>query len=248
MFLRGNYEVVCKIVNDLIIGEMKCMSLQSLLQNMDPFFWPKQYRHKLKSHLLETYGEKLLFVTAEENSLQVVISKQCSGRNATSIRHSDEFVVKEAANILKRAVLQNIADSPDVPWLPTVTSLQSHEPPEILKMFYDKIVKSEDNHHRIGITRSRIMDSFCSDVMFAVSNRKFLTLKMVAFRFGLHSKTGMKSSIELLHRLGHCISYDQVNLIETAQAELVQQYNSISLQLPLVPCNPENKVSTIFYV
>ena len=141
MFLRGNYEAVCKIVDDLIIGEMKCMSLQSLLLIYGPVSWPKQYRHKLKSCLLETYGEKLLFVTAEETSPQVVISKQCLGRNATSIRHSDEFVVKEVANILERAVSQSIADSPDVPWPPTVTSLQSREPPEILKMIYGSILK-----------------------------------------------------------------------------------------------------------
>ena len=134
MFLRGNYKAVCKIVDDLIIGEMKCMSLQSLLQIYGPVSWPKQYRHKLKSCLLETYGEKLLFVTAEENSPQVVISKQCLGRNATSIRYTDEFVVKEAANFLKRDVLQNIADSPDVSWPPTFTSLQSRKPPEILEM------------------------------------------------------------------------------------------------------------------
>ena len=70
-----------------------------------------------------------MFVTAEENSLQVVISKQCLGRNATSIRHTDEVVVKEAANFLKCDVLQNIADSPDVSWPKLL-----QEPPEILKM------------------------------------------------------------------------------------------------------------------
>ena len=32
-----------------------------------------------------------------------------------------------------------------------------------------------------------------------------------------------------------------------AQAKLLQQYNSISLQLPLIPCNPESKASTIFW-
>ena len=114
-------------------------------------------------------------------------------------------------------------------------------------MFSDNILKKEDDHHRIGITQSRIIDSFCSDVMFAISNRYFLTLKVVALGLGLHSKTGMKSPIELLHRLGHCISYDQVNHRETIQTELVQQY-SLSLQLPLIPCNPESKVSTIFWL
>ena len=137
MYERGNFENVRKTVDDLIIGQMKCISIQSLLQIYGPLSWPKQYRHKLKSRLLEIYGDKLLFVTADENSPQLVINKQCLERNATSLKHSDEFVVKEAANILKRSILQQIDDSPDVPWSPTVNSLDSREPPEILKMFYD---------------------------------------------------------------------------------------------------------------
>ena len=83
--------------------------------------------------------------------------------------------------------------------------------------------------------------------MFAISDGKFLTQKVVSLGLGLHNRTGMKSPIELLYKLGHCISYDQVNLIETAQAELVQNYKSQSLQLPLIPCTPESKVSTIFW-
>ena len=52
---------------------------------------------------------------------------------------------------------------------------------------------------------------------------------------GLHSMIDMKNPINVLHRLGHSISYDMVCWIETAQAELLQELLKISNMLPLKP-------------
>ncbi len=46
----------------------------------------------------------------------------------------------------------------------------------------------------------------------------------------------------MLARLGHCISYDKVSEIETAQAELVEHFQSMSLSLPLQPAGEGKKV------
>ena len=58
----------------------------------------------------------------------------------------------------------------------------------------------------------------------------------------LHCASGQKLPITLLHRVGRCISYDQVNLIETAQAELVQHYQNMAVSLPLQPATKDCKV------
>ena len=42
----------------------------------------------------------------------------------------------------------------------------------------------------------------------------------------------MKIAITIMERLRHSITYDQVNQIETAQAELVQCFQSLNLNLP----------------
>ena len=78
--------------------------------------------------------------------------------------------------------------------------------------------------------------------MYALSNGTFLTIKHASLGLGLHSATGQKLPITLLHRIAHCISYNQVNLIETAQAELVQKYYDLSLSLLLQPVNKGSKV------
>ena len=197
MYERGDYVKVCKIVDEQIIGENKCVSLDALLQVYGITTWPKQYRSKLKSRLSDSYGDKLLFVNAEPNSPQVVISRECLNTRVLSntIELSDQFLVKRAATILKNAVLQTIDSSSDIPWPPTVNSLESREPPDILKTFYSDLLKPGHIHSKSSIKRDRLVKSFCSDVMFAISNGKFLMLKQAALGLGLHSTTGLKSPI-----------------------------------------------------
>ena len=78
--------------------------------------------------------------------------------------------------------------------------------------------------------------------MYAVSKEMFLTFKHIAKALGLHSATRQKLPITLLHLVGHCISYDQVNLIETAQAELVRHYQNMAVSLLLKLATNDCKV------
>ena len=78
---------------------------------------------------------------------------------------------------------------------------------------------TSESSHKTTETSARLPESFAQDVIFAISNGKFLTLKYTALSIGLHSITGLKIPIIMLSRLGHCITNDMVREIETAQAE-----------------------------
>ena len=175
-----------------------------------------------------------------------MISKQCLDCKTVtnSVDFSDEFIVKEAAKVLRKMVIAKMEASKDLPWPPTVESLQrkDRDSPELLQTFYGTLLNFKSNHHETNAKNTRLIQSFCSDIMFALSKGKFITLKHAALGLGLHSITGMKVPILFLNKIGHSISYDQINLIETAQAELVQQFHSLSLELPLHPASEENKV------
>ena len=69
-----------------------------------------------------------------------------------------------------------------------------------------------------------------------------MTLKHASLGLGLHSLTGQKLPLTILSRLGHCINYDKICEIETAQAELVQHFQSMSMSLPLIPAECGSKV------
>lgn len=60
--------------------------------------------------------------------------------------------------------------------------------------------------------------------------------------------TGQKLPITILARLGHCITYDAINEIETAQAELVEHFQSMALNLPLQPVAQGSKVSIFHFI
>ena len=67
--------------------------------------------------------------------------------------------------------------------------------------------------------------------------------KHTSVGLGLHSMTGQKLPIAILARLGHSITYDAINETETAQAELVEQFQLKDLNLPLQPATEDSKVS-----
>ena len=118
-------------------------------------------------------------------------------------------------------------------WTPKTDELQCDErkPPELRSYFYETLLLSKNKSE----TYTRFVDSFCSDIMFAISNRKYATLKHTSLGLGLHSLTGMENPINISDRLGHSISYDMVCRIETPQAELSQELLKTSNMLPLVP-------------
>ena len=90
------------------------------------------------------------------------------------------------------------------------------EPPELLRYFYETLLLSRNKSE----TYTRFVDSFSSDIMFAISNGKYVSLKHTSLGLGLHSMTAMENPVNIFHRLGHSISYDMVCRIETVQAEL----------------------------
>ena len=83
--------------------------------------------------------------------------------------------------------------------------------------------------------------------MYAVPKGEFLTLKHASVGLGLHSLTGQKLPLQVLSRLGHSMTYDQIFEVETAPAELVQHLKSLSLPLPICPIDEESKVLTTFW-
>ena len=155
---------------------------------------------------------------------------------SSTIEFSNEFFIQKAAKILRKTILLKIINASDLPWPPNVESLQrkSRDHPAILKQLYVNLLCDDYNHHKTS-EELKIAWIILVDIMYAASKGKFLTFKHVARALGLHSATGQKLSITLQHRVGHCISYDQMNLIETAQTELVPHYQNMAVSFPLQP-------------
>ena len=69
--------------------------------------------------------------------------------------------------------------------------------------------------------------------MFAISNGKYATLKHTSLGLGLLNMIGTRNPINILHCLGHSLSYDMVCQIEKVQVELSQELLKTSNMLSL---------------
>ena len=189
--------------------------------------------------LLDSYQCSLLFISLEYHLSQLVKSRdrlQWYDLSST-IEFSDEFFIQKAAKILRKTVLLKIINASDLPWPSIVKSLQSksRDHPEILKQLYMNLLCDDYNHHKISERVKNSVDSFSVGIMHAASKGKFLTFMHIARALGLHSATRQKLPITLLHRVCHCISCDQINLIEIGQAELAPHYQNMVVSFPLQP-------------
>ena len=77
--------------------------------------------------------------------------------------------------------------------------------------------------------------SMIDEVIHSVSNGDILTLKILLWVCGIHSISGARLDIDIMHKMNNCCSYDRVRAIETAQAELAIELSKREFPLPLVP-------------
>ena len=250
--LLGSYDAVVSLVQSDIIEGQQCLSIEILIRKYIGNTGTKQERHKLKERLTKTFGDQLVFIQVEYHSPQVVISRECL-HNQSLPRNSpcvQQFTVKRAASLVRESVVKFIEESDPLPWPPTVESLAKRDLqyPELLRLFLKELLSPKESHHVTSERVNRLTDSFSQDVVHAVSKGKFLTPKHTSVGLGLHSMTGQKLPIAILARLGHSITYDAINEIETAQAELVEQFQLKDLNLPLQPATEDSKVSIYIWV
>ena len=209
----------------------------------------KQSRYKLKERLAKSFGDQLAFLQAGYHVPLVVISSEYL-HNQTLSRSSpciEQFTIKQAALILQESVQNYLEKAAPLQWPPTVESLATRDRnyPELLESFFKELLSQKTSHCTCDRV-DRLTDSFCQDVVHAVSKGKFLTPKHASLGLGLHSLTGQKLPITVLARFGNSITYSTVNEIETAQAELVEHLQSMSLNLPLQPAAQGSKVNISF--
>ena len=247
-------EKVKEVVQKTVIGDHKCMPLDEILEvkgevkNSDT-------RKNLKRWLERNFDD-LVFLTVQSNQSQVVVSKDTWEEVTTGMRSlnssipvNKSSVLRDAARILQTVVTEYTENAEPLPWPPTVESLQKRleSMPEMLTEFLRVLLSPQDIHHVTSETINRHVSSFAQDIVYSISKGTFLTLKHTCVGLGLHSMTGMKIPLVILSRLGNSISYDTALELETAQAELAEQFDRNGKGLPIQPKSQSSFVPTVFW-
>ena len=74
---KGNFEDVCRLIEDDVIASQKCVSMNVLIDVYGIGKDQHQYRQYLKARLERHFGESICFITVEYHEIQIVISTEC---------------------------------------------------------------------------------------------------------------------------------------------------------------------------
>lgn len=248
---QTNSSELLSFVENHIIGCKQSASMKLLTEIYGFDGDDTRLRAKVKKKLEDHFPGELLFVSVSYHQPLMVISQKVVSNSTLSmyVQESQDFILAQAANILQLAIKTMIESAGDLPWPPTNDSLGdfNRKPPECLVKFLMQLIQPQSTHHTASNDSRKLAESISQDLIYAFSNGKFLTQKHTLLGIGLHNMTGKKNVVSMLRKLGHSISYDQVRLIETAQAELAQQMIDIGCSLPLTPSSASDTVPTYFW-
>ena len=104
--ITGDFQSVCNVIEKLVLGQQKCVPMETIVSAYGINEGDKQQRYRLKQRLFNEYTEQLLFISYEKHSPQLVISKDClEKQNLTNILETSRCnTVKRVAAILPEDV------------------------------------------------------------------------------------------------------------------------------------------------
>ena len=164
-----------------------------------------RYRNKLKNRLQNEFGDQITFLQSHQNNLpEVVISTETL--TSTSFHHDPNLVVKRAARILQTAILDKFKDLPQPRWPPTAEELESEKfkPPSMLLSFIESLLTTSEKSRSTKM--NRLTESISQDIVFNLCEGKVLQSKHFLLALGLHNLTGSRKVLDIIHKLGHCLS------------------------------------------
>ena len=240
----GDFDRVTECVEEKILSPNQAISMHILHDLFGAHTKDTRYRSKLKAKIQATYPGKLHFLTVDANTPEIVI--RADAINSHTLVNEREHLLRQAAECLREDILEHAQSIPDLAWPPRIEELScdARKPPETLESFLSHLLKNKDHPNRD--TANRLVQSYSSDLIHGVTRGKMTTAKHFLLGLGLHNLTGQKVPIQVMHHLGHCIDYNLVCEIETAQAEAAQQIANSSGALPIKPVSSNQSVPTYF--
>ena len=170
----GNFDAVKNFLEDHVLKNNQAASM-SLIHDLyaDDHDGDTRYRSKLKQKIVEAFPEKLLFLTIDGKSLQVVVSSE--GIYSKNMIGCNEALLQEAAKYLQSKVLAYENSLRELPWPPQIDTLveRSELIPSSLINFLNILLKSTNHPNSEKV--SRMVTSFSQDLIHGISRGRVVT-------------------------------------------------------------------------
>jgi len=248
VYEKGDFEAVISFVNIEIIENARVVSMTHLHSLYKLGVGDSRYTNKLKERLKNEYGDRITFCPRSGRAESEIIIGTCNIDNLINV--TDEITLKNAALIIANDMKDKFSNGYNVKWPPSSNELSKEEfrPPKSINTFLTAIFDSYNNTKCLTNIQRKMISSIASDMVFGASSGKFIQLKHFLLSVGLHDLTGSRKVIDIVHGLGHCLSYNTTMEIKTGVAEQVLEQVCSSGILPLQPSSTQNVVPTFFWV
>ena len=225
------YDLIKSYIQDCIIGQggvLKLSKISQMYADMQEEYGIEMRgaaNQMLKERLKKSFGELVSFFKKKATSAELIYSDKPevnSKKLSTATNESD--LVEKVAKLL-RDEISTRGGTYDA-WPPTSDELLNAE--FIVPKFLDQFLRTLFSKNKAASFRvDRLVRFFAQDLVFSTSCGKTKTQTHTELALVLQRKTGSKQIVSLLNKLGHCISSDEVNMVETTVAE-EQLYQKMS--------------------
>ena len=192
---------------------------------------------------LKNFGDSVSFFRNNtETSCELIYSNNpvAEHKKVHTTLSTERENVEKVAKLLRNEI--NSHEGAFNSWPPTSEDLVKDDlmMPHLLELFLRTLFSK---NKVVSARVDRLVKSIGQDIIYNNSRGKVKTLKHTQLGLILKRKTGSKQIINYVNRLGHCISYDEVNMIETAVAD---EQMKKQMYLSYVPNNVQPSVFVTF--
>ena len=196
---------------------------------------------------MKNFKEKVAILTSEKKMSDIVVDASAPPI-AVAFKDKDSSIIK-TAEYLKNDLLKHCKGLSELTWPLQLDELEEEKrnTQESLMLFYKHLLQSKSTLHKTNPEyMQRLSNSFAADIIAAISQGK-TTSKQFLLALGLHNITGQRKVVEIVNRLGHCLTYNTTCEAEAAFSVKAQQLLSNCFWL-LCPINEYGYVLTVFWV
>ena len=166
----------------------------------------------LKKRLSKSFGDELSFFQRTPGSSKLVYdTKDCKDK---TLRTKESMIIDVAREL--RAFIDELETTSVWPPDPEDIRQGDIKIPKRLQLFLRNLFTTEPP---VSEGVHRLVKSLAQDMIYCVSRGRVKTVKHTQPGIFVVKKTGCKQIIEVLNRLGHFISYYEINALETAYAD-----------------------------
>lgn len=170
--------------------------------------------------MTSAYGDELSFVQKRKGTAEFVYGTDTSAVNLEQdvLFMSDTQRIKAIATMIKTEINESGKNKLFSSWPPPEEEIKFERVviPPMLSTFLCTLLTTDKPSDRV----TRLINSIGQDIIYNSSSGRIKTIKHVQLGIFTKRKTGSKLLLNCLNRLGHSISYDEVNNVETSFAEV----------------------------